>query len=172
LVEKSDLPLLRIKDLKNNTVEQYIDPNNFPKNALVNVEDIIYTRTGSLGLVFRGRKGVLHNNSFKVVPNENLDKDYLFIWLQNPVFKAKIMELALKAAQPDITHAIFKIQEIAIPTLKEQQGIVCQLDALRAETQKLEAVYQNRISGLADLKKSFLQKAFSGELTSAKSLVS
>ena len=65
LVEKSELPLLRIKDLKNNTEEQYIDPKSFPKNALVNEDDIIYTRTGSLGLVFRGRKGVLHNNSFK-----------------------------------------------------------------------------------------------------------
>ncbi|OYX28206.1 MAG: hypothetical protein B7Z06_02280 [Flavobacteriales bacterium 32-35-8] len=166
LVEKSDLPLLRIKDLKNNTVEQYIDPNNFPKNALVKEDDIIYTRTGSLGLVFRGKKGVLHNNSFKVVPNNQLDKDFLFIWLQNPIFKSKIMELALKAAQPDITHAIFKIQEIAIPTLKEQQTIVRQLDALRAETQKLEAVYQKKIADLEELKKSILQKAFAGELQS------
>ena len=112
LVPKSNLPLLRIKDLKNNTVEQYIDPNNFPINALVKEEDIIYTRTGSLGLVFRGKRGVLHNNSFKVVPNKKLSNDFLFIWLQNPAFKNKIMGLAMKAAQPDITHAIFKIQEI------------------------------------------------------------
>lgn len=171
LVKKSDLPLLRIKDLKNNTVEQFIDPNNFPKNALVNEEDIIYTRTGSLGLVFRRRKGVLHNNSFKVVPNKQLDKDYLFIWLQNPTFKSKIMELALKAAQPDITHAIFKIQEIAIPPLKEQQTIVRQLDALRAETQKLEAVYEKKIADLEELKKSILQKAFAGELKTSEKLV-
>lgn len=164
LVEKSDLPLLRIKDLKNNTVEQYIDPNNFPINALVNEEDIIYTRTGSLGLVFRGKRGVLHNNSFKVVPNSELTKDYLFIWLQNPIFKAKIMGLAMKAAQPDITHAIFKIQEIAIPPIKEQNKIVQKLDALSVETKKLEAIYQQKINDLEELKKSVLQKAFSGEL--------
>lgn len=48
LVEKSELPLLRIKDLRNNTEEQYIDPNNYPANALVNESDIIYTRTLSL----------------------------------------------------------------------------------------------------------------------------
>lgn len=164
LVEKSELPLLRIKDLKNNTEEQYIDPKNFPKNALVNQDDIIYTRTGSLGLVFRGRKGVLHNNSFKVVPNSKLDKDYLFIWLQNPIFKSKILDLALRAAQPDITHKIFKIQEISFPSIGEQQTIVHQLDALRAETQKLEAVYQKKIADLEELKKSILQKAFRGEL--------
>ena len=165
LVEKSDLPLLRIKDLRNNTEEQYIDPNNYPPNALVNESDILYTRTGnSLGLVFRGRKGVLHNNSFKVVPNSKLDKDFLFIWLQNPVFKSKIMELAMKAAQPDITHAIFKVQNINIPPLKEQELIVKKLDELSAETKKLEIIYQQKLDSLEELKKSILQKAFQGEL--------
>jgi type I restriction enzyme S subunit len=48
--------------------------------------------------------------------------------------------------------------------LKEQQTIVRQLDVLRAETQKLEAAYQKKIDDLEELKKSILQKAFSGEL--------
>jgi type I restriction enzyme, S subunit len=39
------------------------------------------------------------------------------------------------------------------------------LDALRAETQKLEAVYQKKIDDLEELKKSILQKAFSGQLS-------
>ena len=52
LVEKSELPLLRIKDLKNNTVEQYIDPNNYPKNALVVESDLIYTKTRQIRLIF------------------------------------------------------------------------------------------------------------------------
>ncbi|WP_421812470.1 restriction endonuclease subunit S [Flagellimonas sp.] len=170
LVEKSELPLLRIKDLKNNTEEQYIDPKSFPKNALVNEDDIIYTRTGSLGLVFRGRKGVLHNNSFKVIPNSKLDKDYLFIWLQNPIFKSKILHLALRAAQPDITHKIFKIQEISFPSIEEQKSMVEQLDALRSETEKLEAVYKKKMDDLEELKKSILQKAFAGEFDTSKSI--
>ncbi len=155
---------MRIKDLKNNTEEQYIDPNNYPKNALVNENEIIYTRTGSLGLVFRGRKGVLHNNSFKVIPNSEIENDFLFIWLQNPIFKAKIMSLAMKAAQPDITHAIFKIQEILVPPIKDQQTIVSKLDALREQTKKLEAVYEKKLQDLEELKKSVLSKAFRGEL--------
>ncbi|KKP69659.1 hypothetical protein A2X44_03835 [candidate division CPR3 bacterium GWF2_35_18] len=164
LVKKSNLPLLRIKDLKNNTEEQYIDPNNYPKNALVNESDIIYTRTGSLGLVFRGRKGILHNNSFKIVPKSVLTKDYLFIWLQNPIFKSKILDLAGRVAQPDITHAIFKIQKIDIPSIPEQKSIVAKLDALSAETKKLEAIYKQKIADLEELKKSVLKKAFNGEL--------
>ena len=33
-----------------------------------------------------------------------------------------------------------------------------------SETKKLEAIYQQKISDLEELKKSVLQKAFSGEL--------
>ncbi len=51
-----------------------------------------------------------------------------------------------------------------IPPLKEQQTIVAKLDALSTETKKLEAIYQQKINDLEELKKSVLQKAFSGEL--------
>ena len=56
---------------------------------------------------------------------------------------------------------------IPLPPLPKQQIIVRQLDALRAETQRLEAVYQQKLADLEELKKSILQKAFAGELTGA-----
>ena len=54
--------------------------------------------------------------------------------------------------------------KVPFPNFKEQQTIVQQLDALRAETQKLEAIYKKKLADLDELKKSVLQKAFSGEL--------
>lgn len=56
-------------------------------------------------------------------------------------------------------------------SLKEQQVIVKKLDAISTETQKLEAIYNQKINDLEELKKSILQKAFSGELKTAKTLV-
>jgi len=56
----------------------------------------------------------------------------------------------------------FKIFNLS--TLTEQQSIVQKLDALSAQTKKLEAIYQQKINDLEELKKSILQKAFSGEL--------
>lgn len=38
-------------------------------------------------------------------------------------------------------------------------------DALSAETKRLEAIYQQKLNDLEELKKSILQKAFNGELT-------
>ena len=54
---------------------------------------------------------------------------------------------------------------IPFPLLKDQQTIVRQIDALRTETKKLETIYQKQIANLEELKKSILQKAFSGKLT-------
>ncbi|MDD3772931.1 MAG: restriction endonuclease subunit S [Weeksellaceae bacterium] len=56
----------------------------------------------------------------------------------------------------------FKIYDLS--DLKEQIAVVHKLDSLRAETQKLEAIYQKKIDDLDELKKSILQKAFAGEL--------
>ena len=47
----------------------------------------------------------------------------------------------------------------------KQRTIVHKLDALRTETQKPEAIYQQKINNLEELKKSILQNAFAGELT-------
>jgi|694.fasta_scaffold12860_9 type I restriction enzyme S subunit len=47
---------------------------------------------------------------------------------------------------------------------KEQQMVVNQLTSIRAQTHKLELAYEQKISDLDELKKSILQKAFSGEL--------
>ena len=164
LVEKSNIPLLRIKDLKNGTVEQYVVESGFPKNSLVQENEIIYTRTGSLGLVFMGRYGVLHNNSFKVIPREGVDNKFLFWWLQSSKFKTKIMSLAMKAAQPDISHKIFKEQEIVIPSLNEQKLFSTKAETALSVTDSLKTIYQNKCKELTYLKNSILKQAFAGEL--------
>ena len=49
-------------------------------------------------------------------------------------------------------------------SIDEQKQIVQKLDALSAKTKKLEVIYQQKIDNLTELKKSILQKAFSGQL--------
>ena len=59
---------------------------------------------------------------------------------------------------------------VPIPKVEQQQTMVSKIDALRAETQKLEAVYQKKIADLEELKNSILQKAFAGELKTEKAV--
>ena len=58
--------------------------------------------------------------------------------------------------------------EIPLPPMPEQNKIVKKLDSLSVETKQLESIYQQKINDLEELKKSILQKAFNGELKSAK----
>jgi len=96
------------------------------------------------------------------VDEKKADLNFAYYLLQ--YFKAELQKLGKGSAQDNINLGTFENQYFPFPSLQEQQAIVLQLDALRAETQKLEAVYQKKIDDLDELKKSILQKAFAGEL--------
>ncbi len=64
-----------------------------------------------------------------------------------------------------INKSIVQNLPIALPDLATQQDLVEKIDAFEAETQRLEAICQQKLAVLNELKQSILQKAFSGELT-------
>ena len=59
------------------------------------------------------------------------------------------------------------IQELPVmlPPVKAQAAIVQTANDLRAETQRLESIYQQKLAALGELKKSLLHQPFNGELT-------
>ena len=96
---------------------------------------------------------------------ELLDARFLNLLLTSKPYKDQLLFTGEQGAtRQAITKAQIESFRISIPSLKEQQTIVRQLDALRAEKQKLEAVYHKKLEELEELKKSVLQKAFNGEL--------
>lgn len=103
---------------------------------------------------------------------ELLDARFLNLLLTSKPYKDQLLFTGEQGAtRQAITKAQIEAFKILFPPLKEQQTIVRQLDALRAETQKLEVVYQKKIADLEELKKSLLQKAFAGELTQKEMVV-
>jgi type I restriction enzyme, S subunit len=76
-----------------------------------------------------------------------------------------------QATLPIINKSKWENLTISFPiSKKEQQEIVAKLDALQVESSRLQIIYQQKLSSLEELKKSILQKAFSGELTAAPKL--
>jgi type I restriction enzyme S subunit len=68
------------------------------------------------------------------------------------------------SAQDNINLATFENERFPFPTLQEQKVVVARLDELRVETQRLEAIYSQKLTALAELKKSILNQAFTGNL--------
>ena len=54
--------------------------------------------------------------------------------------------------------------EVPLPPLPELCHAVAKFDALAAETQRLESLYQRKLAALDELKQSLLHQAFSGQL--------
>lgn len=66
---------------------------------------------------------------------------------------------------PQINNYDIEPLVISFPESADQQAeVICKLEELSAETQRLESIYQRKITALDELKKSLLHKAFAGEL--------
>ncbi|MDX2245786.1 MAG: restriction endonuclease subunit S [Bacteroidia bacterium] len=133
--------------------------------------DIVIARRGEMGRCAVVRQENVNwlcgTGSFVIRVNpQKSDSDFLNVILSSNSVKQQLEKSSIGATMSNLNQTILSDLPIRIPTVKAQQTIVHQLDALRAETQKLEAVYRKKIEDLEELKKSILQKAFGGELMS------
>ena len=181
---KDGVPFYRTKEIKelsngkNITLELFISRekyNEIKKSfGVPQINDLLMSAVGTIGEIM-----VIENNDEFYFKDGNivwfkgfksLDTNYLKFALT--AFVEKIKSLAIGAAYSALTIEKLNKYQISFPkTIEEQQVIVQKLDALSTETKKLETIYQQKINDLEELKKSVLQKAFSGELKTAKAVV-
>ena len=127
--EETPLALLRIADMPTKSKVIFMSVNT-PERFIASEDDIIYTRTGQVGLVFRKQQGVVHNNCFRVIPNseEKLDKGYLYWYLSLNSIRNFANSIASGSAQPDLPHSTFKKIRICLPYITSQKKIAKILD--------------------------------------------
>ena len=155
-----------------NQLRYFIDEEKF--NEMKRFEllpgDIIMSCSGvTLGrvaVVPQGRpRGVINQALLKLTPKTNVSVHFIKHWLRSNIFQKIIFDYAGGAAIPNVPSAkILKDILIPFPSLIEQERIVDEIEIMLNNTQNLEAVYQQKIDDLEELKKSILQKAFAGEL--------
>jgi type I restriction enzyme S subunit len=79
-------------------------------------------------------------------------------------FKVRLQAKGKGSAQANINMGTFENERFPFPSLAEQKRIVAQLDSLAVEAQRLESIYQQKLTALEALKKSLLHQAFTGQL--------
>lgn len=99
-----------------------------------------------------------------IVVNDKLAvNDFIEYMLQ--AVKARIKAKGKGSAQDNINLGTFQNEKFSFPSIENQVAIVDKLNHLSLQTQRLEAIYQQKLTALNELKQSILQKAFTGELT-------
>jgi len=96
--------------------------------------------------------------------NSKIDNSFLYYLIKSKGFMDYLLGVQTGIGVPHISGKQILGFTFNRPAINKQQTIVKKLDALSAETKKLEAIYQQKIEDLEELKKSVLQKAFNGEL--------
>jgi type I restriction enzyme S subunit len=89
---------------------------------------------------------------------------YLAYLLNSPVFKQILHDNEVDNARANLSLGFFSKLPVTLPPIKKQLEIVEHLDTVRTETQRLEAIYSQKLAALEALKKSLLDQAFSGGL--------
>ena len=87
--------------------------------------------------------------------------------MQTEFLKYTIDNLVIQrsgSAIPQLTIPMIKDYKIPTPSIEEQKKVIEKAETLKEQKENLENVYLKKIEGLEELKKSVLQKAFSGEL--------
>jgi len=135
--------------------------------------DILYSRVGSKF----GEAGVVeHEFEFSVYVSvtlirtipEKVNNFYLKFYLNSPLIKDLAKKCISSSGVPNLNVNEVRKFPVKYPILKRQLEIIRHIETLNAETKKLESIYQQKINDLEELKKSVLQKAFSGELKTVR----
>lgn len=171
---KTGFALVTSKNLKDNSLDfseiKYIseeDYNKINERSKVDKGDILFAMIGTIGnpVVIEQEPDFAIKNValFKVPSNQN--SYYLKYYLESQTVIDKMKTDSKGTTQKFVGLGYLRNFIIRIPPYTEQERIVAKLNALLAETTKLEAIYEQKLTDLEELKKSILDKAFKGELT-------
>ena len=142
-------------------IVDYVADYLFNEDLLCVSEDgaNLLARTYPIAFSISGKTWV--NNHAHVLKFENMvSQKFVELYLNS----IRLDDFLSGMAQPKLNQSMLNKIPIPFPPFTTQQAITQKLDALSVETKKLEAIYQKKLNDLEELKKSILQKAFSGEL--------
>jgi type I restriction enzyme S subunit len=105
-----------------------------------------------------------YQRTYVITVNEKQRVLYRFLYFQMLKSLKKFKDQSVGAGTKFLKLGMIKDMEIALPSLAKQHRIVATMDSVRGETERLESIYQQKLTALDELKKSLLDQAFSGRL--------
>ena len=164
LLPKGKYRVLRVGNFFTNDSWYYsdleLDEDKYCDNG-----DLLYAWSASFGpKIWDGEKVIYHYHIWKMLPSMELDKYYLYYWLQSYQLTSQVMSKLHGTTMVHITKGIMEATIIQYPSDIDQQRIAQILDALNQKCKTLQANYNKTIALCDDLKQALLRKAFNGEI--------
>lgn len=130
-------------------------------DKIINEKDVVIVRYGaSAGYVGRGFSGVLANNMFRVIPSENVDREFLYYLLTDKRVFDYFQKSMIGGAMPALSFNIVGNLEVQLPPLSEQKKIA----SILASWDEAIALKEKVIDRKLEQKKGLMQKLLSGKV--------
>jgi type I restriction enzyme S subunit len=145
---------LYIRDFFTDDFPYYVDDKYSGKT--IRESEIMMVNTGNTaGKAFRGKRGILSNNCFKISFDEkNVTSDFLFLAVTSDRIQNWIKRLFNHGGQPHVGHKNIAQVPLAVPTIPEQRKIA---DFLAAVDGRIGQLIQKKAL-LEDYKKGVIQQ--------------
>lgn len=173
---KGKIPVLRMGNIQQGKLDWsdlvYSSDKTEIKKYTLRYNDVLFNRTNSPELVgktaiFKGEMPAIFAGYLIRINRIDslLDPDYLCYFLNSSDAIAYGKTVVISSVnQANINGTKLKTYPIPAPPVSVQKEIVAKLNDLATEVEGLEAVYQQKLDALAELKKSILHQAFTGQL--------
>lgn len=150
---------------------KYIDEKQhleMQKRVSPQLNDILLAKNGTTGVAAMVDKDIefdIYVSLALLRASDKLESKYLLHFVNSPIAKKQFNKRLKGSGVPNL-H-LQEIREVTIPypiSKKEQLEISNYIELLSMRIKQLEKHYKQKLKNLEELKKSILQKAFSGEL--------
>lgn len=169
------LPIVRPTDLTTQLITidglKRIDPKlaESYKRTTLQGGDLLLCVRGSTGVVSVAASELAGANVTRgIVPitfeQSILRQDFGYFLMTSEMVQSQIQAKTYGTALMQINIGDLRKIVVAMPSLEKQEVMAAELIVLRAETQRLESLYRQKLAALEELKKSLLHQVFSGAL--------
>ena len=184
-VDTSNTQLVRMGNLYRNILNLDRKPAFYPNSFYdeheryqLHTGDLIISLTGTVDKEDYGytveipdidRKLLLNQRIAKFINIDSnaVNKRFLLRFLRSRGFLNKLYATARGTRQANLSTITMSEMSISYPSIDKQEELISVIDELEKNVFNLEDIYKKKLSLINELKKSILQKAFSGELTAA-----
>ena len=131
---------LYIRDLKYDDDNWIYVRDCFDEKKLTSSDLVVVNTGNTAGEIYRGKKGILSNNLFKVsFDTKELSTTYLFYYFRSEAFQNMLWSEMKEGTQPHLGHKIFGSKKLVIPPMEFQNqfgAFVKQVDKSKVAIQK------------------------------------
>jgi type I restriction enzyme S subunit len=158
------IPYINIKAFEKGIFAEYTDGE---KCNLCNDDDLLIVWDGArCGLIGKAKKGAVGSTLMKILPKENIYKEYLYHFISSKFWTLNTKPRGVGI--PHIEPSLLWNFELVLPPLPEQQAIVSKIEELLSELENGKQQLRTAQEQLKIYRQSLLKGAFEGKLTNKK----